>query len=122
MLVAEGGVRQEVAGHLIDGELIEGLVAVEGSDDPIAPGPHLLFGVYLIAVCVGVASGIEPIDGHAFAIAGRGEEATDGLLKGVGSAIGEEGIHLGGCGGEAGNVEGSAAQQSFFRGERNWRE
>ena len=45
-----GGVRQEVAGELPDGEFIVRQIAVESLDDPIAPRPHRSFGVTLIAV------------------------------------------------------------------------
>ncbi len=35
----EGGVRQKVAGELLDGETIKGHVVVKGLHDPVAPCP-----------------------------------------------------------------------------------
>ena len=64
--LAERRRRQHIARDLIIGELIEGHVAVECIDDPVSPTPHVARSVILIATCVGVASGIEPKDCHAF--------------------------------------------------------
>ena len=97
--------RQQVAGELLDGEAVVGQVAIEGVDHPIAPGPHLLFRIDLVAVRIGVAGGIEPVDGHALAVARRGEQAVDHLLVGVGGAVGEERIEFGERGRQAGQVE-----------------
>ena len=63
------GVRQHVAGDLLDGEAIERYVAVKGVDHPVAPAPHDAFAVVLVAVGVGVAGAVEPALSHAFAIA-----------------------------------------------------
>ncbi len=67
-LLVERGAGQQVAGDLFHGELVVRQVAVEGVDHPIAPRPHLLFRVHLVAVGVGVSSGVEPVDGHALAV------------------------------------------------------
>src|SRR4051812_12507691 len=48
---------QEVAGELFDGELIEGFVAIEGADDPIAVGPHFAVIIEVNAVAIGIAGG-----------------------------------------------------------------
>ena len=54
------GVRQQVAGDLLDDELVVGQVAVQGVDDPVAIEPDLPRLVLLVAVGVGVAGGVEP--------------------------------------------------------------
>ena len=51
---------QQVAGELLDGELVERHVAVEGVDHPVAPAPHDALAVALVAVGVGVAGRVEP--------------------------------------------------------------
>ncbi len=66
-------VRQQVACELLDGELIEGHVRVEGVDDPISPAPHEPLVVREVAVRVGVASLIEPVAGLMLAVARRSE-------------------------------------------------
>ena len=69
--LVEGGAGQHVARKLLDGELVERHVVVVGVDDPVAPAPHRPLAVGLIAVGVGVAGGVEPLDGHPLAVARR---------------------------------------------------
>ncbi len=78
--------RQQVAGQLLDGEPVEGHVAVEGIDHPIAPAPHVALAIALVAIAVGVARGFEPRVGHALAVARRGQQPIHDLFIGV-SAI-----------------------------------
>ena len=79
-----GGVGEEIAGQLIDGELVIGHVGVEGVDDPIAPAPHFARAIGLIAVGIAVAGGFHPAEGHAFAVTGGLEQAVNDFLIGVG--------------------------------------
>ena len=113
---------QQVAGELLDGELVEGHVAIEGVDHPVAPAPHVTLAVGLVAVGVGVAGGVEPADGHAFAVAGRGEQAVDDFLVGVGRGVGEEGVDLGGGGRQTGEIERDAADEGGAAGFGGGRE
>src|SRR4051812_7009177 len=53
--VAGSGAGQEVAGELEYGEAIKRHVAVEGLDNPVAPGPHVSVGIDVIAVGIRVA-------------------------------------------------------------------
>ena len=62
---------------------IERLVAVEGRDHPVAPGPHRAGEVVLVAVGVGVAGHVEPVHRHPLAVARRGQQPVDQLLVGV---------------------------------------
>ncbi len=54
------GLGQQVAGQLLDGELVERLIAVERLDHPVAVGPDLPSRVARIAGAVGVARQVEP--------------------------------------------------------------
>ena len=74
-LLIEGSIRQHVAGQLFDRELIEGLVAVEGPDDPIAVGPHLAVVVDMDAVRIGIAGRVEPVAAAMLAPLRHGHEA-----------------------------------------------
>ena len=65
----ERGVGQEVAGQLLGGEPVEGQVAVEGGDHPVAVAPHRPRVVAVVAHAVGVADQVEPEDGHPLAVA-----------------------------------------------------
>ena len=78
------GVREQVAGELLDREGVEGLVVVESLDDPVAVGPHRALRVALEAVGVGVAGEVEPLSRHMFAVIGRGQQAVEGLGPGLG--------------------------------------
>lgn len=78
-----GGVGEEVAGELFDGELVERHVGVEGVDDPIAPDPLEGIAVLLEAVAIGVACGVEPRESHEFAVVRGLEESVDDFFVGV---------------------------------------
>lgn len=62
---------QQVAGELLDRELIERLIAVERRNDPIAVGPHLAIVVEMQTVRVGITGRIEPVAAAVFASAAR---------------------------------------------------
>ncbi len=72
---------KQIAGQLFDDELIVGQIAVEGVDDPIAIEPHLPRFVFLEAVAIGVASGVEPVPAPAFAVVRAGQQALDDLSR-----------------------------------------
>ena len=75
---------QEVAGQLLDGELVERLVVVERLHNIVAVGPGVLVLVAVEADGIGVAGDVEPVLGHPFTEMGRGEEPVDERLAGVG--------------------------------------
>ena len=100
-----GGVGQQVPGKLPSGELVKGKVVVEGTDHPVAVGPHAALVVEVQAVSVRITGGIEPGARHVFAIArGRQESVHDALVS-AGRAVGEKGIHFRGCGRKPGKVQ-----------------
>ena len=107
-----GGMREEVARHLPERELVPGEVLVEGLDYPVTPGPHRgPRAVGLEAVAVGVAGEIHPVGGHPLAIPRACQEPVEELFVGIGRRVGQECLNLGGRGRQAGDVEGSAADQ-----------
>ena len=107
----ERGVGKQVAGQLFDGELVEGKVAVEGGDHPIAVGPDFAVVVDVDAVGIAVAGGVQPVAGAMLAIVGRGQVAVHHALVGGGGGVLEKGLDLGGLGRQAGGVERDAADQ-----------
>ena len=64
-LLLQSGVREQISGQLLRGELIERHIAVESVDDPVTPAPHLAVAVDVVAVCVGVTGQIEPLHRNA---------------------------------------------------------
>ena len=109
--VVRRGAREEVAGELLDAELIVGQVFVQSFHDPVAVGPDLARPVFLEAVGVGIAGEIEPAAGPAFAVAGRSQQAIHELLVGVGRFVVRESVGFFGRGRDAGEVEGDAADE-----------
>ena len=85
---------QQVAGQLLDGELVEGQIAVEGLDHPVAVRPDLAVVVDVYAVRVAVARGVQPVPGAMFAVVGRREVAVHHSLVGVGLRVLQEGFDL----------------------------
>ena len=93
------------------GELVERHVAVEGVDHPIAPARHVAAAVDVVAVRVGIAGGVEPVEGHPLAVVRRGQQAIDQLFVGIGTRVGQKGIDLGRRRRQAGQVERQPADQ-----------
>ena len=69
------GIGQQIAGDLLDDELVVGQIAVERADDPIAIGPDEPRLVLFVAVRIGIPSAIEPDAAPALAVVRRGEQA-----------------------------------------------
>jgi hypothetical protein len=95
---------------LFDGELIEGHVGVEGTDDPVAIWPDGAAAVFFVAVGVGVAGEVEPFAGPAFAVLRGGEETVDGGLVVLAAGFDEGGGFFGGRG-QTDEVEGDPAEE-----------
>ena len=113
-----GRVRQQVAGELLTREDVERLVGVERVDDVVAVGEDALILVAVVADRVGEAGDIQPPDRHAFTEVGRGQQAIDLLLIGIGRFVGQEEGGLGGRRRQAGQVKRDTTQQAFFGGFR----
>ena len=105
-----GRLGQEVPRQLPGHEVVPGEVVVEGADDPVAPGPDAALDVALVAVGVRVARDVEPLAGHALAVAGRSQQPVDGALVGARSLVGQEGVELLGGRRQARQVEADAPQ------------
>ena len=88
------GVGQQIAGELLDGKLVERLIAVVGADDPVAPRPHEARAVALEAVAVRVAREVEPLLRHFLAVARRREQPVHHPIVGLGSGVGEKRGHF----------------------------
>jgi hypothetical protein len=88
--------RHQVAGKLLEGELVEREVAVQGVDHPVAIAPGVGKGrILLVAVAVGVARQVEPVPPPALAVMRRTENPLDQPLIGAGLGIVDKGVDLG---------------------------
>ena len=115
LLVARG-VGEQITGELPEGELVVRQVVVERLHGPITPRPHGALLVALVAVRVRVTRGVEPLPNHALTVARAGEQAVHDGLVSLGRLVREEGIHLGGRGRQAGEVERHATEERLARG------
>ena len=82
--VVERRIRQQVTGQLLERELVERHVGVEGLHHPVAPAPNCPRRIIGVAGAVGIAGQVEPLPGHVLAIAVVGQQTVDELLDGVG--------------------------------------
>ena len=106
-----GRVGQQVAGELLDGELVERLVVVERVDDVIAVGEDTLALIAVVADRVGEPGQVEPGNGHPLAVVGRLEQAVDQALVGVRVGVVLEGADLFGRRRQADQVEREPTDQ-----------
>ena len=91
----DGGIGQQVAGQLFDGELVERHVGVQGPNDPfpVTPGPGTR-AVLFVAVAVGIAGQVKPVAAPALAVVGRGQRAIHHPLVGVGAGVVDKRFNL----------------------------
>ena len=87
-------IRQQVAGELLDRELVERQVVVERLDHVVAVRRDAVLLVAVVADGVGEAHEVEPPAGHPLAVGGRGEQLVDELLVGVGPIVEHELVDL----------------------------
>ncbi len=103
---------EDVGGDLLADEPGVGLVAVERLDEVVAVRPGVgPDAVLVVAVGLGEVDQVHPVPRHALAVVGRGEQAVDQPLVGVGPVVAEERLDLLGRRRQAGQVEREAADQ-----------
>ena len=73
-LLLHGRVGNQIPCQLLQRELRVGHVFIEGVHYPVAPRPHLFFGIHLVPVGVRITCRIQPVDSHAFAVARGGQQ------------------------------------------------
>ena len=106
-----GGVGEEVAGNLLDEELVVREISIHGPHHPVAIGPDKAALVLLKAVGIRVARGIEPLASPFLPVMRRAEQLFHHALVGSRGPVGQEGIHLGGRGSQSGKVKVNPSQQ-----------
>ena len=105
------GAGQQVPGDLIDDELVVGQVAIERPNHPVTIEPDLSRLIFLEAVGIGVARGIEPNPSPALAVMGRREQPVNLLLVGIPALVVEEGVDFFDGGRKADQVQAQPPQQ-----------
>ena len=110
-LLIQCGVRQQIAGELLNGELIERQVAVEGADDPLAVVPHLAVVVEMNAVRVRIARGIQPVARAVLAVMRGRHELVEIALVGIRRVVVHKLLHQRRLRRQAGDIERCAPRQ-----------
>ena len=105
------GVGQEIARELFAGELVKAFVVVEGADDVVAIRPDVARGVGVISDGIGKPHDIEPANRHALTVLGRGHQAVDQFLVGIGRCVLFERVDFLRFGRKAGQIKIQAAGQ-----------
>ena len=118
--LGQGRVGKQVSRELLDRELVEGHVVVEGVDHPIAPAPHIARAVVLVAVGVCVAGCFQPAERHPLAKPGRGQQALHRCFVGLRRVVRQELPHFLGGWRQAGQIERHPPQQLGSVRLRRW--
>ena len=105
-------VGQQVAGDLLNRELIERHVAIESIDHPVAITPRIQANaVLLVTIAVRIAGEIQPVAAPFFAVMRRGEQTIDQPLLGLRRPIVQKGLDFRRRRQETGQIEGNATDQ-----------
>ena len=86
--------RQKIASHLINGELIKRLVVVKRIDDPVAIGPDFPIVVEMKSMRVSIPRGIQPVTTAMFAPLRPRHPGGDQFFISIRTSIRHEGLHL----------------------------
>ena len=108
---------EEVPGNLLEGEAVEGQVAIQCLDHPLPPAPGVgTEQVLLVAVAVGVAGQVQPVPGPFLAVTGRCQEPVHQPLIGVGPVVLQESLHLFDAGQETRQVQTDPSDEGLLGG------
>ena len=110
-----GGNGHQIAGKLLDHELVVREIAVVGVDHPIAPGVLIAGKILFVAIAVGITGGVEPVPRPLFAEVRRGEQSIDLLFVGVGVLVAQEFVQFLRGRGQADQIERQLAAAAFAR-------
>ncbi len=120
-LLLERGAREQVPRQLLDGELVERLVAIEGVDHPVAVAPHLSEIVEVDAVGVGIAGSVQPVAGPVLPPVRGSQQFVHQLLVSIGRLVRHKRTHHRRIGRQSGQVQTQAAGQGLAIGLGCWR-
>ena len=112
------GFRQQVARQLPLDELVVGLVAVEGLNDPIAVRRHVAQAIHGIAMGIGKTCQIQPVHRHFFPVMGRFKQAIYLLFICIGGFILLKSVNFSQGRREASQVERQTTQEDSLGGFR----
>ena len=93
-LLRNPGVRQHVAGKLLDRESIKRQIGVQRLDHPIAVRPDRAPAILFVSVRVGVSRQIEPSPRPSLAVMRRRQQPVNLFLVGIGRTVRNERVDL----------------------------
>ena len=109
------GIRQQVAGDLLDGKLVVGFVFIEGLNHVVAVGRRVALLVAVVPYGVGVANRIEPVNGHLFPVVPGAQKSVDESFVCSGTLVLEKGRDFFGRGRQSDQIQGNTSDESGFR-------
>ena len=113
-----GRVGQQIAGHLLDGELIKGKITVKGANHPVAIGPDGAGRIIGVSGTVGIARQIQPLPRPMLAVGRLGQQTINQFAVGIGSVVLHEQVHLGQGRWQTGQVQRHAPDKRMAIGLR----
>ena len=120
--LVESRVGKQITGQLLESELVEGHIAIEGVDDPVAVGPDFAVIVEMDAIGIRIAGGVEPVMGPVFAPVRRLQQVIHEAFVSLRCAVLDEGVHVGRRRRQAGQVQAEPPGQGSPIGFRRRRQ
>ena len=109
------GIGQKITRKLPQRKLVIGQVFVEGLHDPIAIRPHAAFIVQMQPVGICVASGVQPIARHVFAVVIALQKPCHHTVVSTRGSIGNKGIDLRQGRRQSRQIQGDTTDERFTR-------
>ena len=111
------GLRKKVPGDLLEAELVERHVLIEGIDDPLTITPGMRsYAIALVAVTVGVACQIQPVKGPSLPVMRRGEEPVNHTFVSIRTLIAQVTADLVRRRGQADQVQADPSDEGILVG------
>ena len=85
---------EQVTRELLNRELVEGHIGIEGIDHPVPPTPHRSGTIVLITTGICIPRGVEPNQAHAFTKMLRIQKSINNSLIGIRGIISQKTLNL----------------------------
>ena len=112
----DGRVGQQVPGDLLDRELVERFIAIEGVNDVISVRKNVLILVPMIAHSIGKSHHVQPRHRHALAELRQTQEPIHLPFVSIRGCVAQKGPHFLGRRRQTDQIQAYTAQQRAFVG------
>ena len=111
-----GRLRQKIAGHLFDRELVKRHVVINGLNHPVAVGPDCARRVVGVACRISITGQVQPLASPVFTVFGSSQQAVDNCFEGIFRLVCNKGLHFFQRRRKANHVQINTANQRFTIG------